>query len=138
MAALSTKLSTAALDKNPQSKERGITLDLGFSSFSVRILLRYTLFIASVITLLVGVDGQKLAILTRLIHTFQGAYPITNLAGWFHTSMIILKAASAMHTIESLFTALTYGSIIPSRQEHIRTDQPDSASEPSIQESTSE
>lgn len=36
VAALSTRLSTAALDKNPQSKERGITLDLGFSSFSVR------------------------------------------------------------------------------------------------------
>jgi selenocysteine-specific elongation factor len=34
VAALSTTLSTAALDKNPQSKERGITLDLGFSSFS--------------------------------------------------------------------------------------------------------
>ena len=33
MAALSTTLSTAALDKNPQSRERGITLDLGFSSF---------------------------------------------------------------------------------------------------------
>ncbi len=32
--ALSTALSTAALDKNPQSVERGITLDLGFSSFS--------------------------------------------------------------------------------------------------------
>jgi selenocysteine-specific elongation factor len=31
--ALSTSLSTAALDKNPQSQERGITLDLGFSSF---------------------------------------------------------------------------------------------------------
>ena len=35
MAALSTLLSTAALDKNPQSRERGITLDLGFSSFCV-------------------------------------------------------------------------------------------------------
>ncbi|XP_041459396.1 selenocysteine-specific elongation factor-like [Lytechinus variegatus] len=33
--ALSTTASTAAFDKNPQSKERGITLDLGFSSFSV-------------------------------------------------------------------------------------------------------
>ena len=32
--ALSTSLSTAALDKHPQSIERGITLDLGFSSFS--------------------------------------------------------------------------------------------------------
>jgi selenocysteine-specific elongation factor len=32
--ALSTKLSTAALDKHPQSKARGITLDLGFSAFS--------------------------------------------------------------------------------------------------------
>lgn len=32
--ALSTTLSTAALDKSPQSVERGITLDLGFSSFS--------------------------------------------------------------------------------------------------------
>lgn len=31
--ALSTLLSTAALDKNPQSQERGITLDLGFSAF---------------------------------------------------------------------------------------------------------
>ena len=31
--ALSTHLSTAALDKHPQSRERGITLDLGFSSF---------------------------------------------------------------------------------------------------------
>ncbi len=30
---LSTIASTAAFDKNPQSKERGITLDLGFSSF---------------------------------------------------------------------------------------------------------
>ena len=35
VAALSTTLSTAALDKNPQSKQRGITLDLGFSSFTV-------------------------------------------------------------------------------------------------------
>ena len=33
--ALSTIESTASFDKNPQSKERGITLDLGFSSFSV-------------------------------------------------------------------------------------------------------
>lgn len=31
--ALSTELSTAALDKHPESKRRGITLDLGFSSF---------------------------------------------------------------------------------------------------------
>ena len=31
---LSTMLSTAALDKHKQSQERGITLDLGFSSFS--------------------------------------------------------------------------------------------------------
>lgn len=30
---LSTILSTAALDKNPQSQARGITLDLGFSAF---------------------------------------------------------------------------------------------------------
>ncbi|CAM9195760.1 unnamed protein product [Lampetra planeri] len=33
--ALSSTASTAAFDKNPQSKERGITLDLGFSSFAV-------------------------------------------------------------------------------------------------------
>eukprot|EP00606_Chrysophyceae_sp_TOSAG23-5_P000363 GSChrysophyteH2.ASY1.ANO1.1011.1 assembled CDS len=33
--ALSTSLSTAALDKNPQSQQRGITLDLGFSAFSL-------------------------------------------------------------------------------------------------------
>ena len=33
--ALSTVASTASFDKNPQSKERGITLDLGFSSFQV-------------------------------------------------------------------------------------------------------
>ncbi len=33
--ALSSIASTACFDKNPQSKERGITLDLGFSSFSV-------------------------------------------------------------------------------------------------------
>eukprot|EP00884_Botryococcus_braunii_P021357 jgi/Botrbrau1/7905/Bobra.9_2s0078.2 len=35
VAGISTTLSTAALDKHPQSKERGITLDLGFSSFTV-------------------------------------------------------------------------------------------------------
>ena len=35
--ALSTRLSTASLDKNPESQKRGITLDLGFSSFSVAI-----------------------------------------------------------------------------------------------------
>jgi selenocysteine-specific elongation factor len=35
--ALSTLLSTAALDKNPQSQQRGITLDLGFSSFMIPI-----------------------------------------------------------------------------------------------------
>lgn len=29
--------STASLDKSPQSKERGITLDLGFSSFVTRV-----------------------------------------------------------------------------------------------------
>lgn len=34
MAALSTHLSTASLDKHPQSRQRGITLDLGFSSFT--------------------------------------------------------------------------------------------------------
>jgi len=33
--ALSTVSSTASFDKNPQSQERGITLDLGFSSFTV-------------------------------------------------------------------------------------------------------
>ena len=33
--ALSTSLSTAALDKHPQSQQRGITLDLGFSSFVI-------------------------------------------------------------------------------------------------------
>ena len=37
VAALSTQLSTAALDKHPQSKERGITLDLGFSSFTAAV-----------------------------------------------------------------------------------------------------
>ncbi|XP_013420042.1 selenocysteine-specific elongation factor-like isoform X1 [Lingula anatina] len=35
--ALSTVASTASFDKNPQSRERGITLDLGFSSFTVDI-----------------------------------------------------------------------------------------------------
>ena len=35
--ALSTIASTAGFDKNPQSKERGITLDLGFSAFLIRI-----------------------------------------------------------------------------------------------------
>jgi selenocysteine-specific elongation factor len=35
--ALSTELSTAALDRNPQSQERGITLDLGFSAFSAEL-----------------------------------------------------------------------------------------------------
>lgn len=35
VAAMSDTLSTAALDKNPQSQQRGITLDLGFSSFTV-------------------------------------------------------------------------------------------------------
>ncbi|VDL95014.1 unnamed protein product [Schistocephalus solidus] len=33
--ALSTVASTAAFDKNPQSQKRGITLDLGFSSFTL-------------------------------------------------------------------------------------------------------
>ena len=33
--ALSTIASTAGFDKNPQSQERGITLDLGFSGFFV-------------------------------------------------------------------------------------------------------
>lgn len=35
--ALSTIQSTAGFDKNPQSKERGITLDLGFSAFIIAI-----------------------------------------------------------------------------------------------------
>jgi selenocysteine-specific elongation factor len=33
--ALSTTASTASFDKNPQSQERGITIDLGFSSLLV-------------------------------------------------------------------------------------------------------
>ncbi|KAI8872033.1 hypothetical protein GQ42DRAFT_173282 [Ramicandelaber brevisporus] len=33
--ALSATASTAAFDKNPQSKQRGITLDLGFSAFTL-------------------------------------------------------------------------------------------------------
>ena len=32
---LTSIASTASLDKNPQSKEKGITMDLGFSSFAV-------------------------------------------------------------------------------------------------------
>lgn len=32
---LSSTSSTACFDKNPQSQERGITIDLGFSSLSV-------------------------------------------------------------------------------------------------------
>jgi len=35
-AQLSTIESTASFDKNPQSKERGITLDLGFSAFIIK------------------------------------------------------------------------------------------------------
>lgn len=35
--ALSTTQSTAAYDKNPQSQERGITIDLGFSSLTVEL-----------------------------------------------------------------------------------------------------
>jgi selenocysteine-specific elongation factor len=31
--ALSTRASTAAFDSNPQSQQRGITIDLGFSAF---------------------------------------------------------------------------------------------------------
>mmetsp|Transcript_35795 Transcript_35795/g.102883 ORF Transcript_35795/g.102883 Transcript_35795/m.102883 type:complete len:116 (+) Transcript_35795:200-547(+) len=34
--ALSRMTSTAALDKHPQSQERGITIDLGFSAFFVK------------------------------------------------------------------------------------------------------
>lgn len=34
---LSTIASTACFDKNPQSRERGITLDLGFSAFYIKI-----------------------------------------------------------------------------------------------------
>jgi selenocysteine-specific elongation factor len=37
-AALSTVLSTAALDKSPQSAQRGITLDLQFSAFTLPLL----------------------------------------------------------------------------------------------------
>ncbi|GJP34603.1 hypothetical protein CLOM_g19027 [Closterium sp. NIES-68] len=40
--ALSTLLSTAALDKHPQSAERGITLDLGFSAFQLLLSLALT------------------------------------------------------------------------------------------------
>lgn len=36
VAALSDVLSVAALDKHPQSRERGITLDIGLSAFQVR------------------------------------------------------------------------------------------------------
>lgn len=39
--ALSTELSTTALDKHPQSRERGMTLDLGFSAFTVEIPQRF-------------------------------------------------------------------------------------------------
>lgn len=35
VAALSDVLSVAALDKHPQSQERGITLDIGLSAFRV-------------------------------------------------------------------------------------------------------
>lgn len=38
VAALSDVLSVAALDKHPQSKERGITLDIGLSAIQVRLL----------------------------------------------------------------------------------------------------
>ncbi len=34
---MSTVASTAGFDKSPQSKERGITLDLGFSAFVVSV-----------------------------------------------------------------------------------------------------
>ncbi|MFW9927154.1 MAG: GTP-binding protein, partial [Candidatus Thorarchaeota archaeon] len=33
--ALSSKVSTAGLDKHPQAKQRGITIDLGFTMFKM-------------------------------------------------------------------------------------------------------
>ena len=35
---ITTIASTASLDKNPQSQEKGITIDIGFSSFLVELL----------------------------------------------------------------------------------------------------
>ena len=34
---LTTIASTASLDKNPISQEKGITIDLGFSSFMIKL-----------------------------------------------------------------------------------------------------
>jgi selenocysteine-specific elongation factor len=39
---MSNITSTASLDKNPQSQERGITLDLGFSAFFTRVPVRFS------------------------------------------------------------------------------------------------
>lgn len=79
VAAMSTKLSTAALDKHPQSKARGITLDLGFSSFSVG-LTQFTLVDcpghASLVKTVIG-GSQIIDMMLLVVDVTKGIQPQT-------------------------------------------------------------
>jgi selenocysteine-specific elongation factor len=37
--------STAAFDENPQSRERGITIDLGFSAFQLTDRIKFSIYL---------------------------------------------------------------------------------------------
>jgi len=78
--ALSTTASTAAFDANPQSKERGITLDLGFSAFTLDDKWRVTLVDcpghASLIRTVLG-GVQIMDIMLLIIDITKGMQPQT-------------------------------------------------------------
>jgi len=114
---MSTVGSTAAFDSNPQSKERGITLDLGFSSFVLADKWNITLVDcpghASLIRTVIG--GAQIMDLMLLILDINKGFQIQA------AECLILAQITCSH----LVVVLNKVDVIPEEQRKAKVGEPD-------------
>ena len=88
--ALSTHLSTASIDKHPQSQERGITLDLGFSAFTMPLPTRFLASSSSSSSAVVAPPGVDTVQVTLVDCPGHGSLIRTIIGGAHIIDMVLL------------------------------------------------
>lgn len=117
VAALSDVLSVAALDKHPQSQERGITLDIGFSAFTVCISLTSAIGAPSTNTIRASTLSDRAcpwrhfgaarlyatsaSAHTQLVVAFPGLEPIAH-ACWYRVQSVATLCVMASNAAATL------------------------------------
>jgi len=108
---ISSVASTAAFDKSPQSKERGITLDLGFSSFDLTPNITATLVDcpghASLIRTIIG-GAQIVDLAILVIDAIKGIQT--------QTAECLVIAEITMNSPDGLIVALNKIDLIPEKE----------------------